>query len=339
MQKFKYLLYLLSAVILTGCGQTVIETLKVADPPDPYARGNGRTMIILPFADYTEADDLAGAYRRNLAVTEALTDNLVKNGFAMAVQEDVFGYLADEEIINVEAYGGGMSESLAFELSNGWSGAMKQVLRGYAQQQKYSSAQNVSDAPGTHAIDQQAIAKMGRKFSADYVMRGRILEFKTRQEATWEPWKRGILPFISGGTSRIFNGFASSDAYDARNEALAGALYGGVIGYNNATFPWDGDNSILGMVDGSTNAIFWAATGGALGMVANSSGRVDQAVVQMRIWVQEASTGQVVWTNRIRVQVSPESVFADNQYDTLFNQAIDKGVSSLVDHFVAHGLF
>jgi hypothetical protein len=107
MQKFKYLLYLLSAVILTGCGQTVIETLKVADPPDPYARGNGRTMIILPFADYTEADDLAGAYRRNLAVTEALTDNLVKNGFAMAVQEDVFGYLADEEIINVEAYGGG----------------------------------------------------------------------------------------------------------------------------------------------------------------------------------------------------------------------------------------
>jgi hypothetical protein len=339
MQKFKYLLYLLSAVILTGCGQTVIETLKVADPPDPYARGNGRTMIILPFADYTEADDLAGAYRRNLAVTEALTDNLVKNGFGMAVQEDVFGYLADEEIINVEAYGRGMSQSLSFELTKEWSDSMKQVLRGYAQQQKHSSMQNVSDAPGTHAIDQKAIAKMGREFNADYVMRGRILEFKTRQEATWEPWKRGLLPFIFSGTSRVFNGFASSDAYDARNEALAGALYGGVIGFNNATFPWDGGSSILGMVDGSTNAIFWAATGGALGMVANNSGRVDQAVVQMRVWVQEASSGQVVWTNRIRVQVSPESVFADNQYDTLFNQAIDKGVASLVDHFVANGLF
>ena len=33
MQKFKSVLYLLSAVILTGCGQTVVETLQVADPP------------------------------------------------------------------------------------------------------------------------------------------------------------------------------------------------------------------------------------------------------------------------------------------------------------------
>jgi len=28
---------------------------------------------------------------------------------------------------------------------------------------------------------------------------------------------------------------------------------------------------------------------------------------------------------------------ADNQYDTLFNLAIDKGVNSLLDHFVSYG--
>jgi hypothetical protein len=79
-------------------------------------------------------------------------------------------------------------------------------------------------------------------------------------------------------------------------------------------------------------------TGAVLGDQAFNSGRVDQAVVQMRIWVQEAATGNIIWTNRVRVQVSPESFFADNQYDALFDSAIEKAVTSLVDNFVTYGL-
>ena len=56
----------------------------------------------------------------------------------------------------------------------------------------------------------------------------------------------------------------------------------------------------------------------------------------MRVWVQDAATGDVVWTNRIRVLVSPESYFADTQYDALFNTAIEKGVTTLVDNFVTY---
>ena len=80
------------------------------------------------------------------------------------------------------------------------------------------------------------------------------------------------------------------------------------------------------------------ATGAVLGDMSYNSGKVEQAVVQMRIWVQEAATGNLVWTNRIRVAVSPESVYADQQYDALFNSAIEKGVSELVDNFVTYGL-
>ena len=72
--------------------------------------------------------------------------------------------------------------------------------------------------------------------------------------------------------------------------------------------------------------------------MAYNGGKVDQAVVQMRIWVQEAATGNLVWTNRVRVQVSPETFFADSQYDALFNSAIEKSVSSLIDNFVTYGL-
>lgn len=338
MQKFKYALCLLSTLILMGCGQTVVETLHVPDPPNPNAPGAGQTIIILPFADYTAADALAGAYRRNLTVTEALTDQLVANGFGMAIQEDVFGYLVDEEIISTFSYDGNMTTSLTAELNNEWSDQMKNHLQGYINNQKIHANQNVTDSPGTHAITQKAIAKMGRKFNADYVVRGRILEYKTRQEASWLPWKKGLLPFINGGTNRILNGFASSDAYDERNETLTGMLYGGIFGYNNGSFPWGGGESFFGMADGAANTWFWSGVGAGLGSVSHSSGKIDQAAVQMRIWVQETASGNVVWTNRVRVLVSPESIFADKQYDTLFNQAIEKGVDSLVTHFVTYGL-
>ena len=106
MQKLKYVFYLLSAVFIAGCGQTVVETLHVPDPPNPNAPGKGQTIIVLPFADYTTADALAGAYRRNLSITEAITDRLVANGFGMAVQEDVFDYLVAKNIIDIVSYEG-----------------------------------------------------------------------------------------------------------------------------------------------------------------------------------------------------------------------------------------
>ncbi len=338
MQKFKFVLYLLSAVMLMGCGQTVVETLQVPHSPNPLAPGRGRTVIILPFADYTSAEALAGAYRRNLTVTEAITDRLVAKGFAMAIQEDVFGYLVDENIISIASYEENNTESLSAELGGDWSDVMQNELQRYIQLQKMGADKTVSGSPGTHAITPNAIAKMGRRFNADYIVRGRILEYKTRQEATWAPWKKGILPFINGSTNRVLNGFASSDAYDERNEALTGMLLGGVIGYNKTTWPWDHDQTFFGMTDGSSNTVTWAGVGAGLGMVSHSSGKVDQAAVQMRVWVQEAATGNVIWTNRVRVLVSPKTIFADKQYDTLFDKAIEKGVDALVNHFVTYGL-
>lgn len=338
MQKFKFVFYLLFTVMLVGCGQTVVQTLHVPDSPNPVAPGRGRTVIILPFADYTSEDNLAGAYRRNLSVTEAMTDRLVAKGFGMAIQEDVFGYLVDENIIDLTSYEGSTNDSLTAELQNDWSEVMQNELRRYIQQQKMQADKTLSNSPGTHAITPNELAKMGRRFNADYIVRGRILEYKTRQEATWAPWKKGILPFFNGSANRILNGFASSDAYDERNESLVGMLAGGIIGYNNTTWPWNDGQTFFGMADGTANTVTWAAVGAGLGMVSHTSGKVDQAAVQMRVWVQEAASGNVIWTNRVRVLVAPETVFADKQYDTLFNKAIEKGVDALVNHFVAYGL-
>lgn len=329
MQKYKYILYLLSAVLIMGCGQTVVETLQVANPINPNAPGKGQNVVILPFADYTSADSIAGAYRRNLSITEALTDSFVANGFGMAIQEDVLGYLVKKDIISIFPYDENNTSSLSDELNNDWSDVMKNQLKGYMHQQKMHSGKTVSESPGTHALDQKVIAKIGRKFNADYIVRGRILEFKTREEHTWVPWKKGLLPFTFGLSSQTLNGFARSDTYDDWGHMLLPGTLGSIIGYNSDT---------LGLNHNIGGGLVWGAVGAGLGHMAKNGGQVDQAVVQMRIWVQEAATGNVVWTNRIDVKVSPESVYADRQYDMLFDKAIKKGVDTLVDNFVTTAL-
>lgn len=329
MNRLKYLVVGILALAFTGCGQTVVEKLNVASGPGQNAPGSGKSIVILPFADYSQGN-LASAQRRNMAITESMTDRLVTQGFGMPIQEDVFDYLVQENIIQLAATQGANTKSLDFQLKDVWSAEMKEMIQFYKDQVEMESAQQADNTPGTRGLNPKTIAKIGRHFEADYVVRGRILEFKTRDEASWLPWKKGLLPFVNGGASKILTGFASSDDYDETNEIVTGMLFGAIIGNNGA--------SIFEQKGETLNTIFWTGVGGYGGKVSNRSGKVDQAAVQMRVWVQEAATGNVVWTNRIRVLVSPETMFADNQYDALFNTAIEKGVNALVNDFVTYGL-
>ena len=70
----RYLLYVLLALLVSGCGQTVQESIKV-QPAMKSTAGGDKSIVILPFADYSEADDLESAYRRNLYVSENLLIN------------------------------------------------------------------------------------------------------------------------------------------------------------------------------------------------------------------------------------------------------------------------
>lgn len=302
MKRLHFALVGLMVLLLSGCGQTVIETLQVPQEPWANAAGRGKTIVILPFADYTYADSIAAAYRRELAITEALTDRLVTNGFSLPIQEDVFDYLVDQSIINLANYEQTGSQSLRNELDGDWSEVMKTQLRGYITEQQIRSDDQITASPGTHGLTAQTIAKIGRKFHADYILRGRILEYKTRQEHTWAPLKRGILPFFFGTGSRLSMGFARTNDYDYWDDMRA--------------------HGFLGLLDPSQDEHRY------------SSGQVDQAVVQLRVWIQEAATGEVIWTNRIDVKSSPKTMWADGQHDALFEQSIATGSTSLVDNFV-----
>ena len=337
MKFFDYLTYGLITLSLCACGTTINQSLKVNNIAKTN-KGNEKKVVILPFADYTQSDNLETAYRRNLFITENVTDQLTRNNFSIPVEEDVFLYLVEQNIISVVAYDKKKATSLEYELKNDWSDKMKNQLKYYIDStQKTENEGSSINTPGTHGLTQQEVIKLGRHFSADYIIRGRIIQYKDRQDPSWAPWKKGVIGFITGVTNKIAFGQANADQYDEWGNMLAGSTYGALYGDWDPKWPYTGeaDQTILGVSGGTMgNTIVWGAIGAGLGQMAHNSGSVPQAVVQLRIWVQDAYTGNVVWTNRVDVKVSPESVLADYQYDALFEGATEKAVTTLMDDFV-----
>jgi hypothetical protein len=291
MKYWRHLLLCALTVVLCSCGTTVKESLKV-QPASKQLVGNDQTVVILPFADYSYADNLESAYRRNLFVNENIIDHFVRLGFHLPVQEDVFLYLADQQIINVASYNPEKTKTLEYEMSKDWSPAMKQTLQNYIDyaQRTGLEADEGNDAL-THGLNAQEIVKIGRHFSADYIVRGRIVQYNDRLDPSGAIWKKGVIPFFLGGSKNILLGQAIPGQYDT-----------------------------LGAYDTDRESIL-------------SFGDVPQAVVQLRIWVQDAYTGNVIWTNRANVQVSPQSFFADYQHDVLFETATEQAVTTLMNDF------
>jgi len=257
MDRLKYLVIGLLALFLAGCGrgQVVVETLNVAEGPTYNAAGNGKSIVILPFADYSKGN-LESAQRRNMIITEALTDRLIVNGFSLPIQEDVVDYLVAEKFIS----NNDSASSLILEQNNDWSAEMQNAIGTFIDQTENENNSTNRSSQGIHGLSTKQVAQIGQHFDADYIIRGRILEYKGR-----------------GG-----------DADSAKVELR-----------------------------------MWVD---------------EDATVEMRVWVQDTATGDVIWSNRVNVKVAPESVSADSDYDTLSNRAIDRGVTTLIDHFVAYGL-
>ncbi|CAG34843.1 hypothetical protein [Desulfotalea psychrophila] len=264
-------------LLVTGCGQTVTEKVSLT-PTAPYnAVGKGKTVVILPFADYADSS-VDSARRRDIAVTEAITDMLVLNGFALPVQDDVLSYLQKRGIITSVQ----QQASLQREIdTDTWSQQMEDIFRAEISQQNKMNRK-------TSGLDPKAIARIGKTFGADYIMRGRIIEYKKRADASWAPWKRGLLPFFGEGASRILLGFADSDSYDGQSAFAEGT-------------------------------------------------RVD-GMVELRIWVQEAVTGDVVWTNHTNIETGRRSFFADPQHDALFSKAVQRNACLLIHDFARNGI-
>ena len=348
----RFFLYGFLALFVSGCGvgHSVTETLHISDTP---TGGNvcatDKTVVLLPFADYSSGDDVISVYERSRNVTESLTDKFVGKGFKMPIQEDVTQYLVETNIIRLPPQD--RTAKLKKELDGEWSAEMKGELAKWIEADKAHTAAlsggsaNPANAPGVHGLDKMSISKLGRRFNADYIVRGRIIEFNLQKEHTWQLAKKGILPFIMGGTTQAAFGFAESDEYDNLNNIALWGLAGAMLGYNADT-PFNPESSTT-TISGSSivttstgdsdaefwNGVTWGLVGGGAAHLVNHSGQTPEAIVHLRIWVQDSATGEVVWTNRAEVKVAPESIYGDKRSNEMFKTAVNRATTLLIEDF------
>jgi hypothetical protein len=348
----RFFLYGFLALFVSGCGSghSVTETLHIPDAP---AAGTfcatDKTVVLLPFADYSSGDDVISVYERSRSVTESLTDRFVGKGFRTPIQEDVTQYLVDSNIIRLPAREG--SSKLKKELDGEWSDMMKTELEKWIEADKKQASAlgggsaNPANAPGVHGLNRTTISKLGRRFNADYIVRGRIIEFDLQEEHTWDLRKKGILPFIMKGTTQAAFGFAETEEYDNLNNITLWGLAGAILGYNLDT-PFNPESStttisgsdIITTSSGDSdaelwNAVTWGLVGAGTAHLVNHSGHTPEAIVHLRVWVQDPATGEVVWTNRAEVKVAPESIYGDKRSNEMFKTAVNRATTLLIDDF------
>jgi hypothetical protein len=344
----RFFLFGFLALFVSGCGSghSVTETLHIPDTPTAgTVCATNKTVVLLPFADYSSGDDVISVYARSRNVTEALTDRFVDKGFKMPIQEDVTQYLVDTNIIRLPPQD--RTLKLKEELDGEWSDVMKGEFEKWIEADKEYTASmsggaaNPENAPGVHGLNKMSVSKLGRKFNADYVVRGRIIEYNLQKEHTWALKKKGILPFIMGGTTQAAFGFAETEDYDNLNNIALWGLAGAIIGYNADT-PFNPETTTITPTSTITsgdsdaefwNTVTWGLVGGGAAHLVNHSGDTPEAIVHLRIWVQDTATGEVVWTNRAEVKVAPESIYGDKRSNEMFKTAVNRATTLLVDDF------
>ena len=326
MPAIRYFAIGMLALLLSGCGQLVSEKLTVSQSASTSECPISKRLVILPLADYSYVDQADVALKRNVAIMENLTDELVSNGFQMPIREDLLKYLAANKIIKVKAYDSdnGKTRHIEKELNSNWSSLMKDEIAKVISEVQNSNT--TGSFAGTNALDLKTLSKIANDFNVGYVMRGRIVKFQLEEDNTWNPLRKGILPIIIGGTDRTLFGVARSDSYDVLNQMAVGGVYGAVA---NRTYA----NSINAAPSVTSNQA--ALAGAAIGLLSSQSGRTNQATIQLRLWVQSPESGDVIWTNRVEVKVKPQTMFADTNPENLYTIAVERAVASLVEDFVS----
>jgi hypothetical protein len=244
-------------------------------------------------------------------VLEALQDALYQAGFIPAAQEDLVKHMVDKGVIR-EFSGGSDTSFLDKELQGSWSDEMKEEMGEVIYQEIISNKSGGYQANRPVAMDRETLQDLGSAFGADYVIRGRIIEFGTDQQDTFNPIRTGLIPFVFKSSLRTGFGVAETETYDFievdKDE----------IKDYDIVRDW-----------------FWGGGAFVTGLIGEKQGQVPGATVQIRLLVQDARTGNVLWLNRAETCSIPRTAYADPDTNQLIKKSIEQAVNSLVSDFAS----
>jgi hypothetical protein len=350
---FILLLLLTIMVCLDSCGQKIKDSVAPLNTSVQYANSPAKQIVVLPLADYTMGVRPDDSLRRQVKIYESLMYRLAEKGFYVPLKEDVVQYLVDLGVIRIVGQpsirSGSSCELITEELGTGWSEAMQEEIQKLVVMNEQMKKSKQGFEVTRVGLDLGIIKEIGRYFKADYILRGRVVEYEVREGNTLNPLQIGILPFFFDTSSALLFGFAESERYDLWQDLTIGAGLGALLG-SQAETPFTPPSKKTTITGGSNprfatesvsheggysdhaglNAAVWGAAGASAAYLASKGGHVPQAVVQISLALQDASDGRIVWANRVEKQVEPLSMWADPAVRTQIDKAVEEAAGALI---------
>ncbi len=307
-----------------------------------------RNVAIFPFADYSHQQNQLSVneWGQNIKIVEAVTEQFTVHGITVAVQEDVNTLLVDEKVIrpiDADAYlinGTAESKDMAntkisnpeYEIENSEHSPdmIAEILRviDFTGKTKKKAAPASPVLQGvTVGLSKQKIIELGDKLGVDLIIRGRIIDCGYKDIGTLNPLYRGIIPVVFDSVKDTLYGATNAYGYENDLENVENMAVGGALGY--------------GIGEKIKNGDTYGAPGLALGtfsgwMASQHPKKAKRsAVVQVRLYAQNALNGEVLWSNRAEIEYTPKSNFAydETHPKTMFDNAIKGGIKQLMDDF------
>ncbi|MBW1718067.1 MAG: hypothetical protein JRJ43_00690 [Deltaproteobacteria bacterium] len=340
-------------VCLASCGQKIKDSVVPLNTSVQYPNSAAKQIVVLPLADYTMGVRPDDSLRRQVKIYEALIYRLAEKGFYVPLKEDVVQYMVDLGVIQIigkpsirssNSYG-----SITEELGNDWSDAMQEEIQKLVVVNEQLAKSNQRYEVTRVGLDPGTIKQIGRRFGADYILRGRVVEYEVREGNTLNPLQIGILPFFFDTSSALLFGFAESERYDLWQNLTIGGGLGALFG-SHAETPFTSPHKKTTISGGSHphfatesvsheggysdyvgyNAAVWGAAGASAAYLASKGGQVSQAVVQISLALQNANDGRIIWANRVEKQVEPITMWADPAVRTQIDRAVEEAAGALI---------
>ncbi|TBR18286.1 hypothetical protein EPO66_01590 [bacterium] len=304
---------LLSIFLFAGCAHAPVKKTYLDDI---------KKIAILPFADYSYQQSFVEPVRWGLnnRIIEEVTDEFLKRGVMVIPQEDVNEFLVDEEImkpVETEGIADALSRitdslkdesviSAEYELTREHSEEMVEEVNKIASEgtkKKEAILNRISEAlyvkepffqGVTSGLTKNKVIDFGSKIGVDAIVRGRIIEGGVLKRTSNPAFaNQGIVPFLLKPIKTMIVGQSDSKlslgyAYKDKYEEDLSSEY------DFKPYP-TGENT---------------------------------SVVQIRIYLQDAHTGEILWSGR-KEAVCNGLIFK-SYYKNLFDRATKESVSSLV---------
>jgi hypothetical protein len=315
-------------------------------PPAPVEAAK---VLILPFSDYTPYTygfSQPAYLKRNALVLEVLQDSFHQFGFLPAMMDDVIGYLFDNNVIvpmsRAQTPDVAISMATQSVLLTYPSASHKEAKKALKEAAYHNVSKSMSRNIEEHIQNKNVplnhinLQSMSSFFDADYIVRGRLVQYGMADKDSPNPLQTGILPFAFRVGPRILVGYSRMPYYEALgNYTMADFL--GRIGSRGLPLITPG----LGLSPPSGNAFnsyLWSGFDSSIDLMVYEEDKAHKSYVQIGMLVQSGRTGDILWFNSIAVDTPSQRVCGPESPSIFYDSAIHQAARSLVEDLVNSGV-